>query len=82
MPPRTLLLAGGRPAAIAFAATPLQWTTAFSLEAGADAGHNAVAAADAIMSVRTRSLRMSRLLVMGEATDDAARRFDRPCDRA
>ena len=30
MPPSTLLLAGGRPAAIAPSATPLQWTTAFS----------------------------------------------------
>jgi hypothetical protein len=30
MPPSTVLLAGGRPAAIGPSAMPLQWTTAFS----------------------------------------------------
>jgi hypothetical protein len=45
IPPSTLLLAGGRPAAIAPSATPLQWTTEFWARAAGVAVNAKVSAA-------------------------------------
>ena len=53
MPASTLLLAGGRPALIAPSATPLQYTTAFSLCA-ADAA--AAGAAEVPAGLRARAV--------------------------
>ena len=82
MPPSTLLLAGGRPAAIALSAMPLQWTTAFSPGRSAPwttaaVGPSARAATRATAAARPR--RNSALdvrvigvsLMSGSGTDDA-----------
>ena len=65
IPPSTLLAAGARPTAIAFAATPLQWTTAFSPGADDDVvGPSASTATAASVAVtQSRSFSTSILLL-------------------